>query len=248
MSFFWWFLKGWTQKSKSSTFTYLTPSSLSHVGICFPLPPKKSERNAFLWGKMYHLVPYPRYNSPIAGPSWQPSKTSTIGTCFDQPNLRNDAWRAWETAAFWAPLWGHDMICGHEIKHSTTTGFVPNFLAHKVQHDSINQESPSSPRWPTFLLLDLDRPCQVWHHESDGFYHCDFSISWWPNCFGTGKKWDNTTPIWRNITRWTRAQKWSSEDVQKWWLDVISRYAGRTCPLKTGWDKWWYMKQLCMVK
>lgn len=136
-------------------------------------------------------------------------------------------------------------------------GFVPNFLAHKIPHDSITlsriramlSTSRSSPRWPTFLLLDLDRPCQVWHHESDGFYHCDLSISWWPNCLVPEKMGQYHSKR-RNITRWTRAQKWSisSEDVHKWWLDVISRHAGRTCPLKTEWDKWWYMKQLCMVK
>lgn len=249
MSFFWWFLKDWTQKSKSRSFTYLTPNSLSHVGICFPLPPKNLKEMAFLWGKMYHLVPYPRYNSPR---SWAllttlqdfddrylfwPNKSkewclNSLGNCC----LLGAFMRSWHDLWPWKKTFNN-----HRVLFQT---FWPT-----RKHDSINQGSPSSPRWPTFLLLDLDRPCQVWHHECEGFYHCDFSISWWPNCFVLEKMGQYHSKR-RNITRWTRAQKWSisSEDVQKWWLNVISRHAGRTCPLKTEWDKWWYKKQLCMVK
>lgn len=155
---------------------------------------------AFLWGKMYHLVPYPRYNFPIAGPSWQPSKTSTIGTCFEQTNLRNDDSIAWETAAFWAimrsyDLWPLQNIQQHRVLFQT---FWPT-----RKHDSINQGSPSSPRWPTFLLPDLDRPCQVWHHECEDFLSSDFSISWWPNCLVPEKMGQYHSKR-RNITRWTR--------------------------------------------
>lgn len=170
-------------------FTYLTPNSLSHVGIYLPLPPKNlpyaTEEMAFLWGKMYHLVPHPRYNSPIAGPSWQPSKTSTIGTCFDQKNLRNDAWRASEILTS-GQLWGH-MICGHYKKIQQQrflfklSGPQENMIPSNFQgfqwipalfskFRPLNHEPRGSPRWPTKILLDLDRPCQVWYHECEGFY------------------------------------------------------------------------------
>ena len=148
---------------------------------------------AFLWGNMYHLVPYPRYNSPIAGPSWQPSKTSTIGTCFDQTNLRNDAWIAWETAAFWAPLWGQIDLWPWNKTFNNHRDLVSNFLAHKIPHDSINQGSPSSPRWPTFLLPDLDRPCQVWHHECEDFLSLWFLHILVTQLLGSGK--NGTIPL-----------------------------------------------------